>query len=161
MEEITEYTQSGDCRFLAYIPSWWKNQPWLVGVGGCTPTPFSLLPLRKKLHCTLLLRGQIYLLSFHSTLYVLCGINRRRYYRWIYIYVNIPLADTRKSPPPGPGGNCVWRPVWASGSGEYPVGVGETPLPLPSPPWTAAWRGGEGVQTAENIRQTLLIHWWI
>ncbi len=39
----SEYTQSGDCRFLAYIPSWWKNQPWLVegGGGGLTSTPFQ------------------------------------------------------------------------------------------------------------------------
>jgi hypothetical protein len=29
----TEYTQSGNGWFLAYIPSWWKNQPWLVRVG--------------------------------------------------------------------------------------------------------------------------------
>ncbi len=28
----TEYTQSGNDRLLAYIPSWWKNQPWLVKV---------------------------------------------------------------------------------------------------------------------------------
>ncbi len=28
-----ECTQSGDCRFLAYVPSWWKNQPWLMRVG--------------------------------------------------------------------------------------------------------------------------------
>jgi hypothetical protein len=27
----TEYTQSGNGRFLAYIPSWLKNQPWLEG----------------------------------------------------------------------------------------------------------------------------------
>ncbi len=158
MEEITEYTQNGDCRFLACIPSRWKNQPWLVRVGGARPPPFGLLPSRTKLQCTLLLRGQIHFLYFHSTLYVLCGRNRRRYYRWVYIYVNIPLADTRKSPPPpGPGGNCVWRPVWASGSGEYPVGVGETPLPP-----HGQLREGEGkVQTAENTKQTLLLHCWI
>ncbi len=40
--EDTEYTQSGNCRFMAYIPSWWKNQPWLVrwGGGGFMPAPF-------------------------------------------------------------------------------------------------------------------------
>ncbi len=37
--QTTEYTQSGDCRFLAYIPSWWKNHPWLVRVGGARPSP--------------------------------------------------------------------------------------------------------------------------
>ncbi len=37
----TEYTQGGNGRFLACIPSWWKNRPWLVRVGGgCMPTPF-------------------------------------------------------------------------------------------------------------------------
>ncbi len=35
--QTMEYTQSGDCRFLAYIPSWWKKQPWLVRVGGARP----------------------------------------------------------------------------------------------------------------------------
>ncbi len=33
MVNSTGYTQSGDCRFLAYIPSWWKNQSWLVRLG--------------------------------------------------------------------------------------------------------------------------------
>ncbi len=32
--ETTEYSQSGNGHFLAYIPSWWKNQPSLVGGGG-------------------------------------------------------------------------------------------------------------------------------
>ncbi len=37
----TEYTRSGNCRFLAYITSWWKNQSWLMRVEGArTPTPF-------------------------------------------------------------------------------------------------------------------------
>ncbi len=30
----TENTQSDNCRFLVYIPSWWKNKPWLERVGG-------------------------------------------------------------------------------------------------------------------------------
>ncbi len=62
----SEYTQSSHCRFLAYIQPWWKNQPWLVRVG-CTPTPFSLLPSRTKLHCTVLLSGQIHPPCFIST----------------------------------------------------------------------------------------------
>ncbi len=33
--QTTEYTQSGDCRFLAHIPS------WLVGVGGVHAHPLS------------------------------------------------------------------------------------------------------------------------
>jgi hypothetical protein len=38
---VWRYTPSGNVRFLSYIPSWWKNQPWLERVGGgCTPTPF-------------------------------------------------------------------------------------------------------------------------
>ncbi len=44
----TEYKQSGDCQFLAYIPS----------------STFSLRPSRTKLQCTLLLRGQIHSLYF-------------------------------------------------------------------------------------------------
>jgi hypothetical protein len=59
------YTQSGDCQFQAYIPSLWKNQPWLVRVGGAR---------RTKLQCTLLLRGQIHSLCFISTLFVLYGV---------------------------------------------------------------------------------------
>ncbi len=57
---LTEYTQSGNYRFLAYIPSWWKNQPRLVRVGSARPPPFTLLPSRTKLQCTLQLRGQRY-----------------------------------------------------------------------------------------------------
>ncbi len=34
----TEYTQSGNGRFLAYIPSWWKISPAWWG-WGCTPIP--------------------------------------------------------------------------------------------------------------------------
>jgi hypothetical protein len=43
----TEYTQSGNRRFLAYIPSWWKNQPWLVRIGGARPPPFTLFHSNK------------------------------------------------------------------------------------------------------------------
>ncbi len=35
----TEYSQSGIGHFLAYIPSWWKNQPSLVRVGGALHAP--------------------------------------------------------------------------------------------------------------------------
>ncbi len=53
---VWEYTQSGDGRFLAFIPSWWKISPgwsgW--GGGGVHAHPVSLyLPLRTKLQCTL------------------------------------------------------------------------------------------------------------
>ncbi len=44
----------------------------LVRLGGSHPPPFSLLPSRTKLQCTILLRGQIHSLYFISTLYVLC-----------------------------------------------------------------------------------------
>jgi hypothetical protein len=71
----TEYTQSGDCRFRAYISSLWKNQPWLVRVRGARPPLLSLLPSRTKLQCYALLRGQIRSLYFISTLHVLCGDN--------------------------------------------------------------------------------------
>jgi hypothetical protein len=43
------YTQSGDCRLLTYILS-----SALAGEGGgARPPPFSLLPSRTKLQCTL------------------------------------------------------------------------------------------------------------
>ncbi len=69
----TEYTQSGNGRFLAYIPSWWKNEPRLVREGGAG-YPLSLyLPSRKKLQCTLRLRGQIHSSYFISSpTYALC-----------------------------------------------------------------------------------------
>jgi hypothetical protein len=70
----TEYTQSGSDRFLAYIPSWWKNRPWLVRVGGAhSPLSLYLPSCTKGLHCTLQLSGQIHYPYFISTLYVLCG----------------------------------------------------------------------------------------
>jgi hypothetical protein len=43
--QSTEYTQSGYGRYLAYIPSWWKNQHWLVRVGGERPHPHPLTQL--------------------------------------------------------------------------------------------------------------------
>ncbi len=49
----TEYTQSGNCRSLACIPSWWKNQPCLVRLEGARPHPFTLIPSHIKLQCTL------------------------------------------------------------------------------------------------------------
>ncbi len=64
----SEYTSSGDCRFLANIPSWWKNQPLLVRVGGVRPPPFILLPSRTKLQCTLRLGWQIHSPYFLSSL---------------------------------------------------------------------------------------------
>jgi hypothetical protein len=69
--------------FLAYIPSWWKNQPWLVRVGGgCTPTPFYSTCIfhhvYAKLQCTLQLRGHTQSMYFISTpiqyRYVLCSL---------------------------------------------------------------------------------------
>jgi hypothetical protein len=36
--KITEYTQSGDCRFLAYIHIMMEKSPLAGEVGGCTPT---------------------------------------------------------------------------------------------------------------------------
>ncbi len=63
----TEYTQSGNCNFPAYIPSWWKIYPSPVRVGGARP-PLSLnLPLSTKLRCMLHLRGQIHSFYFYST----------------------------------------------------------------------------------------------
>ncbi len=42
-DSTTEYTQSGNGRFLAYIPSWWKNYLLLVRGGGHTPYPFHFI----------------------------------------------------------------------------------------------------------------------
>ncbi len=41
-KKYTEYTQSGNCSFLAYIPSWWKNQPSLVRAGDASPPLFTI-----------------------------------------------------------------------------------------------------------------------
>ncbi len=58
----TEYTQRGNCRFLAYIPSWWKNQPWLVRVrgGGARPPPFTLFTIMYKVAVFAPAEGQIH-----------------------------------------------------------------------------------------------------
>ncbi len=68
----TEYKQSGNGRFLAFISSWWKNYPRLVRVGvGCTSTPLSLyLPSRTMLQCTLKLRWADTLTLFHLYKYM-------------------------------------------------------------------------------------------
>ncbi len=42
------HTQSGTCRFLAYIPLWWKNYPRLVRVGGARPPPFTIVTFKYK-----------------------------------------------------------------------------------------------------------------
>ncbi len=73
----TEYTQRNDFLFLTYIPLWWKNQPWLAGVGGARPPPLSLLPWRIQ-SCSVRSCWQgrfIHSLYFISILYVLCGCN--------------------------------------------------------------------------------------
>ncbi len=44
----TEYTQSGNGRFLSYIPSWWKNLPRLGRVGGARPPPFTKVTFMYK-----------------------------------------------------------------------------------------------------------------
>jgi len=42
-----EYTQSGNCHFVAYIISWWKNQPrW--GWGVARPPPFTISTITYK-----------------------------------------------------------------------------------------------------------------
>jgi hypothetical protein len=63
----TEYTQSGNCRFMVYFPSWWKNQPWMVREGVHAHPLTHLLPSRTKLQCTLQLRRQIHSPYFIST----------------------------------------------------------------------------------------------
>jgi hypothetical protein len=45
----TEYTQSRNAHFLAYIPSRWKNLPSLVGGGGgARPLPFTISAIMDK-----------------------------------------------------------------------------------------------------------------
>jgi hypothetical protein len=72
---ITEYrgqstSQSSDCRFPAYIPSLWKNQPWLVRVG------VHAHPLSAYYHhvqsCS------VRSLYFFATLCVLCGLHHSK-----------------------------------------------------------------------------------
>ncbi len=130
MEEITEYTQNGDCRFLAYIPSWWKNQPWLVGVGGARPPPLSLLPSRKKLQCTLLLRGQIHLLYFHSPYTVSVEEIDTIDEYILYVCEYSPCWHTQVPPPPPPQA----QGEIASGGLSGPQGRGNTPWGSGKPP---------------------------
>ncbi len=78
------YTQSGNGWFLAYVPSWWKNQPWLVGWGVHAHPLSTYLPLRTKLQCTLQLSGQIHSPYFISTICVLCVSIQPRGY-WVFV----------------------------------------------------------------------------
>ncbi len=74
----TEYTQSGNGRFLAYISLHYDVKLALAGEGGgCTPIPFhSSIPSHPKLQCTLQLRGQINSLYFISILYKMYSVGR-------------------------------------------------------------------------------------
>ncbi len=78
-------TQSGNCHFLAYITTWWKNSLG-GGGGGLHEHLLSLYILshsRTKLWCTLQLRGQVHSPNFYSALiqYVLCAA-QSLYPRW-------------------------------------------------------------------------------
>ncbi len=70
----TEYKKSANGRFLAYIPSWWKNAPWLVRVGGARQPPFTLLPSRTLQSCSVRSSREGRLGDtfpvFHSSLYL-------------------------------------------------------------------------------------------
>jgi len=69
----TEYKQSGNGHFLAYIPLRWKNLPRLVRVGGARPTPFhSIQHHVQSLWCTLQMRGRYTLPISPLPLYILC-----------------------------------------------------------------------------------------
>ncbi len=73
---ITEHTQSGNGRFLAYIPSWWKNSPCWWG-WGADAHPLSLYPpLHTKLQCPLQLEcaAADILSLFHLYPYELCEV---------------------------------------------------------------------------------------
>jgi hypothetical protein len=61
--------------FLAYIPSWWKNQPKLVRVGGCTLTPFhSIFHHVQSCSVRSSWEGRSTLCISSLSLYVLCGL---------------------------------------------------------------------------------------
>jgi hypothetical protein len=72
----TEYTQSGNGHFMAYIPSWWKNQPSLVRWGMHAPL-FHYIYHHVQSCSVRSSREGIYIHSpyFLSTpiLYVICG----------------------------------------------------------------------------------------
>jgi hypothetical protein len=73
----TEYTQSGNGHFLAYIPSCWKNQPSLVRVGGASPPPFTIYTIKYKVAMYAPAeRADILPLISTPPLYVLCGYNK-------------------------------------------------------------------------------------
>ncbi len=74
MDTDTEYTQSGNSRFLAYISSWWKNQPWLLGGrGGARPPPFTQVTITYKVAvCAPAERADTIPLFSSIPLYVLC-----------------------------------------------------------------------------------------
>ncbi len=61
-------TQSGNGYFLAYMPSWWSNQPSRVRMVGARPPPFTLSTITSKVVVyTLQLSGQIHSTYFSST----------------------------------------------------------------------------------------------
>ncbi len=85
-ESWPQSTQSGNGNFLAYISSWWKNQPKLVRVG-VHAHPLSLnLPSHTKLWLMLQLRGQIHFPCFYSTpictLWFWSTFQTRSFYVW-------------------------------------------------------------------------------
>ncbi len=73
-------TQSGNGRFFSYIPSWWKNQPWLVRVGMHVHPLLLYLSSWTKLQCTLQLRGQMS--TIICTLwFTLCNIGHKHVHK--------------------------------------------------------------------------------
>jgi hypothetical protein len=72
---VTEHTESGNCRFLAYIPSWWKNLPSLVRVG-CTPPPPHIYHHVQTSGVRSSWEGRHTLPISPLTLYVLCGYSQ-------------------------------------------------------------------------------------
>ncbi len=83
---ITEHTQSGNDRFLAYIPSRWKNQPWLVRLGGYTHTPphlFTLFTITYKVAVNALAEraDTLHLFHLYSYKYSLLYVRVERVYR--------------------------------------------------------------------------------
>jgi hypothetical protein len=90
MDETTEFTHSGDCRFLAYCtsdhmeyspsPIMMEKSALAGGGWGELPPSFSLLTSRTKLQCTLHLRGQIHSLYSISSLPYMYSLGKQKYW---------------------------------------------------------------------------------
>ncbi len=107
MVQDSEYTQSNDCRFLAY------KSPWEF-----TPTPFQPNTIT-KLQCTLLLSGQIHSPCFISTNICTLWFRILLYHCWYSTLRGFGWPDR-------PGSS---RQVWGISSFQYQLHVHSRALP--------------------------------